>query len=167
MSDVCTSKNLPPRERARLERPVVLTNDAQKWGPWAGKILTGAESEFDGTTNLFAIDTNGAVARFDLGISAEDFDIIPPNQDLYCVDEHDGVVLKLSQTLLTNYVGDLLIAQGGRAAPPPELFIVHWDGVQFVCRDIEVPYYSKGTFTTNDNELESCVFAPMRIPPLP
>src|ERR1051326_6678130 len=119
MSAACISNGVAPREQARLERPVVLTNDAQKWGPWAGKILTGAESEFDGTTNLFAIDTNGAVARFDLGISAEDFDIIPPNQDLYCVDEHDGVVLKVSQTLLTNYVGDLLITQGGRAAALP------------------------------------------------
>src|ERR1051326_1456160 len=159
--------NFASLEHLHCEGVITLTNDSQRWGPWAGKILTGAESEFDGTTNLFAVDTNGVVARFDLGISAEDFDVIPPNQDLYCVDEHDGLVLKVSQTLLTNYVGDLLITQGGRAAPPPELFIVHWDGLRFVCRGIEVPYYSKGTFTTNDNELESCVFAPMRIPPLP
>ena len=158
--------NLASLEHLHCEGVITLTNDAQRWGPWAGKILTGSETEFSGATNIFAIDTNGAVAKFDLGISAEDFDVIPPNQDLYCVDEHDGLVLKVSQTLLTNYVGDLLITQGGRAAPPPELFIVHWDGVKFVCRGIEVPYYSKGTFTTNDNELESCVFAPINIPPL-
>ena len=125
MPGACILKDALPRERACSKRPVALLNDTQKWGPLAARIITGAETEFDGSTNLFAIGTNGVVTRFDLGISAEHFDIIATNQDLYCGDEREGVVLKLSRTLLANYVGDLLITQGGRYVPPPELFILH------------------------------------------
>jgi hypothetical protein len=149
---------------------VSLTNDVPRWGPWAGRIRTGAETEYSGATNLSAIDTNGVVARFDLGISAESFNLIQTNQDLYLLDESEdggqipGQVLKLSHGLLKDYVGDLLITQGGRYAPPPELFIVHWNGAQFVLRRIPVQYYSKGTHSPD--ELESSTFAPIDIPPL-
>jgi hypothetical protein len=162
--------NLVSLPSLHCEGVITLTNDVPRWGPWAGKILTGAESEFDGTTNLFAIDTNGAVARFDLGISAESFNLIQTNQDLYLLDESEdggqipGQVLKLSHTLLKDYVGDLLITQGGRYAPPPELFIVHWDGARFVLRRIPVRYYSKETHLPD--ELESSTFAPINLPPL-
>src|ERR1051326_1566361 len=115
MSAACISNGVAPREQARLERPVSLTNDVPRWGPWAGRIRTGAETEYSGATNLSAIDTNGVVARFDLGISAESFNLIQTNQDLYLLDESEdgdqipGQVLKLSHTLLKDYVGDLLI----------------------------------------------------------
>ena len=123
---------------------ITLTNDVARWGPWAGKIITGAETTPNNGRNLiFAIDTNGTVSAFDLGIinvdqqngvglSCEHFDIIPPNQDLYLIgEEADGKILKVSHTLFTNYVGDLLITQGGLWVGRPELYIVHWNGSQF------------------------------------
>jgi hypothetical protein len=53
-----------------LEGVITLTNDVAKWGPWAGKIITGAESFVDTNGNydptIFAIDTNGIVTPFAL-----------------------------------------------------------------------------------------------------
>jgi hypothetical protein len=163
-------KSVLPRKSARFGKPAALTISTQRSWPWAGRIRTGAETEYSGATNLFAIDTNGVVARFDLGISGESFNLIQTNQDLYLLDESEdggqipGQVLKLSHTLLKDYVGDLLITQGGRYAPPPELFIVHWNGAQFVLRRIPVQYYSKEIHLPD--ELESATFAPINLPPL-
>jgi len=160
--------NLP---RPHLEGVVTLANDVQKWGPWAGKIITGRESAF-GPNNqprplIHAIDTNGTVASFALGIAPEDFDVIPTNQDLYITAYNEGQILKISKSLLTNFVGDLLITQEGNglAIPPipPKLFIVRREPTdpcsEFVMRTISVPSYVQG--------LEHVTFAPITLTNLP
>jgi hypothetical protein len=96
------------------------------------------------------------------GIQSEDFDIIPANQDLYCVNYHDSgdsALLKLSGRWLTNYVGDLLITQAGEVDNPPKLFIVHWDSTNsaFVTRSISLPSMFGGRF-------EHVAFAPIEFP---
>jgi hypothetical protein len=147
-----------------LEGVITLTNDPAKWGPFAGKIITGAESQ----TNeyglprplVYAISTNGDVQSFDLGIAPEDFDVIKPGQDLYCLDESGPVSLrKVSSTLLTNYWGDLLITQEGAFGPDLEgarLFIVHWDNsnTNFVIRSL---------FDVLE-KFEHVTFAPINLP---
>lgn len=157
------------------EGVITLTNDVARWGPWAGKIITGAETTPNNGRNLiFAIDTNGTVSTFDLGIislgpgadfglSCEHFDIIPPNQDLYLIGEEvNGKLLKLSGTLLTNYVGDLLITQGGLWVGQRELYIVHWNGSDFIPHGIPLTYYSlNNTNFNNIEEIEGVIFAPI------
>jgi hypothetical protein len=101
--------------RPHLEGVITLTNDVQKWGPWAGKIITGTESEI--LPKIYAIATNGAVTSFSLGIGPEDFDLIPTNQDLYCADENSYQILKVSRSYFSSYVGDLLITQSGDGNP--------------------------------------------------
>ena len=131
---------------------MVLTNDVQKWGPWAGKIITGAESKFPPA--IYAVDTNGSALAFNLNIEPEDFDIIPPYQDLYCTDQTAGRLLKVSRDVFTNYWGDLLVTQEG-AISGAKLFIVHWDAgtSNFVTRPIP--------FT---NWFEHVTFAPVSLP---
>jgi hypothetical protein len=138
-----------------LEGVVTLTNDIGKWGPWAGKIITGAESETPPL--IYAVDTNGVVSSFDLGIGPEDFDIIPPNQDLYCTDEQHQEIHKLPRILLTNYWGDLLITQSGdgQAGAVPKLFIVKWDATNHVFNVRSI---------THDGEFEHVTFAPISLP---
>ena len=119
-------------------------------------------SAADTTKDVPTLESRGAVAAFDLGISAEDFDLIKTNQDLYCLYETEGKVLKISRTLLTAYVGDLLITQGGLYVGQPELFIIHWDGTQFLRRLIPLDYYSQNTYTSP--ELEQSTFAPIGLP---
>ncbi len=149
-----------------LEGVITLTNDVTKWGPFAGKIITGAEA----VTNVYgqieplvyAISTNGEVQSFNLGIAPEDFDIIKTNQDLYCVDWSQSKIRKVSSTLLTNYVGDLLITEEGAEGVTPQegrLFIVHWDNANtnFVVRSL----WNQGYW------FEHVTFAPINLPSYP
>lgn len=143
-----------------LEGVISLTNDTNRWGPWAGKILTG--DEFQGI--LYTVATNGNVNSYDLGIAPDDFILIPANQDLYVCDYGKDRIIKLSRTFLTNYVGDLLITQesGNNGNYGNELFIVNWGGTNFVTRAIT------GSVVTNGiGEFEDAAFAPLNLPSQP
>ena len=64
---------------------------------------------------------------------------------------------------LTNYVGDMLITQGGRHVGEPAFYIVHWNGSDFTPRGIPVSRYSDNQFT-DLGEIEGAVFAPTNLP---
>lgn len=148
-----------------LEGVITLTNDVQKWGPWAGKIITGDED--NDPRLIYAIDTNGVVTPYDTtalipgGVYPEDFDIIPPNQSLYACDYAANTIVKLSASYLTNYVGDLLVTQAGEPPAKAKLFIVHWDTVttNFVTRSIS---YKRAD--GSDGRFEHVTFAPIEMP---
>lgn len=154
-----------------LEGVITLTNDAQRWGQWAGKIITGDESARDvsGASKplIYSIATNGVVQSFAFGIHAEDFDIIPTNQDLYCVNFYDGLseskVYKISRNVMARYVGDLLITDAGEVEFPPKLFIVHWDNAttNFTLRSVVMPGSLGGQF---NGQFEHVTFAPIDLP---
>ena len=122
-----------------LEGVITLTNDVQKWGPWAGRILTGGESVTP-EPEICAVSASGNVITNKLGIAPEDFDIIPANQDLYCVNQSSGTIEKLSKFFLTDYVGDLLITQSGEFYGGPTLFIVHWNPTNSVFEKISISH---------------------------
>jgi hypothetical protein len=140
-----------------LEGVVTLPNDS-RYGPWSGKLLTGDEI----LDLIYAVDTNGVVTSFDLGIKPDDFRVIPSGQNLYLLnyvdnDPTNSRVLKIDYRAFTNYVGDILIEQAGEVGlpspPPPKLFIVHWSGSAFLTRSIDLNTYYSG-------HLEHVVFAP-------
>jgi hypothetical protein len=139
-----------------LEGIITLTNDVEKWGPWAGKAITGDETE--SPPPIYAIDPNGTVTTHFLGIGSEDFDIIPANQNLYCTDEDHQTILKVPSLFFTNYVGDLLITQSGDGQPgaSPALFIVHWENstTNFIITPILHP----------GGRFEHMTFAPIDLP---
>jgi hypothetical protein len=144
-----------------LENVITLPNTTN-WGPWAGKILTA--DEYNTNRVFFAIDTNGNTTVYNSadwfpgGIAPEDFDLIPTDQDLYTCDKACNGVMKLSRTWLTNYGGQLLITQGGEAGALARLFIVRWNGTEFVAQCI--PYFR---FCGDNPNLEHSTFAPMNI----
>ena len=155
---------------AHLEGAIVLTNDAIRWGPWAGKILTGDEVATNSNSFqplIYAVDTNGFTSSYALGIAPEDFDIIPTNQDLYCVafnttNSAASKMLKLSNALLNNYVGDLLVTQAGEE-PFPRAEALYCalgqsSGV-FQVRSISLP-------NSFNSHFEHVTFAPINIPAL-
>ncbi len=95
----------------------------------------------------------------------EDFDIIPPNQDFYVLDQHDNRILKLSRNLLTNFVGDLMVVQEGfiddsqNLVPrdhPAKLMVMHWTGTNFITR--------MSISRRHNDWWEHGTFAPMNIP---
>ncbi|MCX6884034.1 MAG: hypothetical protein NTX27_03220 [Verrucomicrobia bacterium] len=150
-----------------LEGVTTITNDAARWGPWAGKILTGDETVSQPYWVphgiIYATDTNGVTTSHALGIHPEDFDIVPPDQSLYCLN-YDGSaskILKLSKSLLTNYVGDLLITQAGESHVEAKLYFVHWTGTNFMTRSISLPT------SVFSGQFEHVTFAPIELPNLP
>ncbi len=116
-----------------------LPNDQQKYGPWAGKIVTGAERRLP-VPFIYTIDTNGNVADFAEGIAPEDFDIIPAGQALYCNDGEGGKIYKVPAAYFSECVGDLLITQAGEVWNyPAVLLVLHWDGSHFVRKSFFPP----------------------------
>jgi hypothetical protein len=112
------------------------------------------------TLGIRGFDTNGVVVPYALGIEPEDFDLIPPNQDLYCADFNENVVLKLSRTLFTRYWGDLLITQSGDGVPGGSgaLFIVHWDSARTTFQVHNISFVG---------QFEHVTFAPIDLPSSP
>ncbi len=143
-------------QTSHLEGVAVLPDDPV-WGDWAGKILTG--NEYAGV--IYAVDTNGAATPYSLGIHPEDFDLIPPDQDLYCTAYEDsaGAILKIPRAYFADYVGQLLITQAGEHMQPAALYIVRWDGRPVV--SVRIPYPSGYGW-----HFEHVTFAPVSLPPL-
>jgi hypothetical protein len=146
-----------------LEGVITLPNDAQRYGPLAGKIVTGAEAI--APPLVYSIDTNRALVGFDLGIEPEDFNIIPTNQDFYLTAQEANLggnsrIMKLSHTLLTNYWGDLMITQEGAVdnTNGPALFILHWNSTNSVFDVHRISF---------NQAFEHCRFAPIDIPSAP
>jgi hypothetical protein len=149
-----------------LEGVITLPNDTNKFGPWAGKIITGDE-DASPEGLIYTIATNGVVTTNDTstfvsgGIRTEDFDIIPPNQNLYGCDPEANQIVKLPTIYFTNYVGDLLITDAGEVSAPAKLFIVHWDTATTNFIAIRIPYIRADG---SSGDFEHVTFAPIDFP---
>jgi len=111
-----------------LEGVTTVPNDTAKYGPWAGKILAGAE----GQGRIYTIDSNGVTAFYQLGINPEDFDIVPANENFFGVDFGGQTLWGAPASAFTGMVGDILIAQEF----PGILWHVRWNGSSFEATEI-------------------------------
>ena len=133
------SPTLIATTNTHLEGLTTVPNDVAKYGPWAGKILAGAE----GQGRIYAIATDGTVTFFQLGINPEDIDIIPANENFYGVDFAEGKIKGAAASEFASMVGDVLIAQEGG-----QLWHVKWNGVGFDTEVIAtVPQWEHVTFS--------------------
>jgi len=148
---------------ALLEGVITIPVTATNLGPWAGKIITGSEQN----DVIYSIDTNAVVTPYpNLGIKPEDFKLIPANQDLYCADYDNGLIVKLSRNYFTNNIGDLLIVKEGgvNGGGEARLYVVRWDGTNFVSKYIP---YNTATITNSLSytpNFEHVTFAPINLP---
>lgn len=125
-----------------LEGVITVPNDPVKYGPWAGKILAGAEQQ----GLIYSIDSAGTIASFALGINPEDFDIVPANQNFYGVN-YPSQLLGAPPSEFVGMVGDIIVTQES----PGILFDVKWDNInsQFVTQNIaQVSQWEHVTFST-------------------
>ena len=106
-----------------LEGLNTIPDDPARYGPWAGKILIGAEQQ----SRLYTVDAQGAVAFYELGIAPEDIEVIPANQNFFGSDFGGGNLWGIRASSFAGMVGDLLIAQEA----PGILWWVRWNGVSF------------------------------------
>jgi RHS repeat-associated protein len=117
-----------PTLLANIRTPIaegllVVPNDALRYGPWAGKIIVGGESQ----TLLFAIDAQGNVTTFDLGIPSESIKLIPANENFFGVDFGGSTLWGIPASELTGFAGDILIAEEFSGL----LWVIHWNGTNF------------------------------------
>jgi len=130
-----------------LEGVTTVPNDTVKYGPWAGKILTGAEQQ----NRIYAIGASGNTAFFSLGIDPEDFDLIPANENFFGVDFGGGILWTAPAAEFADKVGDVLITQEF----PANLYHVRWTGAQFqVTRIAQASQWEHVTFSTSP--LDTC-----------
>jgi hypothetical protein len=139
------------------------------WGPWAGRIITGDEFQ----RLIYTVNTNGVVTPYDtttLGLSGmrvEDFEIIPPDQDLYGCDLFGNALVKLSREHLRGVVGDLLITEAGEYGSSAEkigkVFVLRWDNASGRFQVVHVPYLRRDG---SNGLFEHVSFAPIDLPPL-
>lgn len=129
-----------------IEGLAIVPDDSAKYGPWAGKILIGAES----VSRIYAIDPQGNVDKpYDLGIEEpEDIAIVPANENFFGIDHTANILYGAPSSEFVGMVGDILISQEEN---PGNLFSVHWDGKSAsfqVTKVAEVTQWEQMTFST-------------------
>lgn len=130
-----------------LEGVTTAPNNPANYGPWAGKILAGAEQQ----GRIYTVDAQGSTAFFSLGINPEDIDIIPANENFFGIDFSGRTLWTAPPSEFADKVGDVLIAQedGG------QLFHVRWNGTQFqVTQVAQVTQWEHVTFSTSS--IDTC-----------
>jgi hypothetical protein len=141
-----TSAGIPTKLASlgtHLEGVTTVPNDVLKYGPWAGKILAGAEQQ----GCVYSIDALGNRQCWSLGINPEDIDIIPTNGNFFGVDYGGGVLWGAPASEFAGMTGDVLITQEA----PGLLWHVRWDAASnaFQATQIaQVTQWEHVTFST-------------------
>jgi RHS repeat-associated protein len=124
----------------RLEGVTVVPNDPDRYGPWAGKILTGAKEQ----GLVYAIDPQGVTTSYQFGINPEDITVIPAHENFYGVDPGEQKIWGAPANAFSSIIGDVLIAQES----PGTLSRVHWNGIEFEVSQIaQVTQWKQITFS--------------------
>ncbi len=130
---------------APLHGVLVVPDQPDRYGPWAGKILSATVEE---NPALVAVDAHGAIQRFPLdpGVNDNtvileprtpvDLEIVPSHQNFFAV-HGQGLAQKLSGIAaadLSAFVGDVIVAINWPTSA--DLRRVTWDGSAFVMSNI-------------------------------
>ncbi|HYI07797.1 MAG TPA: discoidin domain-containing protein [Thermoanaerobaculia bacterium] len=101
---------------------VTVPDDADRYGPLAGKIVAGAQSQ----PSLYAIDAQGNTTSYPLGIVPGDLAVVAEHANFYGVDSAAGTIWGAPDAAFDALAGDLVVAQ--RA--PGVLARLHWNGTE-------------------------------------
>jgi len=102
-----------------LEGVTTVPDEPARYGPWAGKILIGAEDQ----GRIYTVSAAGSVTSYAIGVAPEDIEIIPENQNFYGVDYGGRTLWGAPASAFADLVGDVLVAQES----PGILWHVRWD----------------------------------------
>jgi fibro-slime domain-containing protein/RHS repeat-associated protein len=105
-----------------LSGVTTIPEDAEKYGPWSGKILAGAKQQ----GLIYALDITGNVVTYTLGVNPGDIRLIPAHENFYGVDPLSRKLWGAPADAFADMIGDILIAE-----PSGMLTHVHWTGTEF------------------------------------
>lgn len=139
-----------------LEGLATVPNDPLKYGPLAGRIIAGAESQ----GRLYIIDTAGGVSFITPGVNVEDIDLITPNENFFGVNFGTGRLLGAPASEFASIAGDILLTQevGGTSG----LFRLYWNGSSLVTEAVTL---NPGSF--NPGQWEHVTFSSAGIVEIP
>ncbi len=139
-----------------LEGVITVPDDAAKYGPLAGKIITGAE----GQGRLYTIDVAGNVEIFNPGVNIEDIDLIPADENFFGVNFGTGKILGAPASSFASMVGDILLTQEFHSGSG--LFRLFWDGSTLQAEELALASGSAPV-----GQWEHVTFAPAGVSEIP
>jgi len=131
----------------RLAGVAVLPDDPDRYGPWSGKILTGAKDQ----SLVYAIDAQGQSSSLAVNVQPQDIDVVPAQENFFAVDTVSRKVWGASDGAFAAIIGDILVTQQS----PGVITRLRWNGVQFVASPL-----------ASATEFRQVAFAPAGINPI-
>ncbi|HKG60485.1 MAG TPA: RHS repeat-associated core domain-containing protein [Pyrinomonadaceae bacterium] len=131
----------------RLAGVAALPNDPDRYGPWSGKILTGAKD----LSLVYAIDAQGQSSSLLVNVQPQDVDVVPAQENFFAVDAVGQKIWGASDGAFAGIIGDILVTQQA----PGVITRLRWNGVQFVASQL-----------ASATELKQVAFAPAGINPI-
>jgi hypothetical protein len=124
---------------AALAGVVSLPNDPDRYGPWAGRILTGAPSQ----SAVHAINAAGQSVSQNVSVNPAELLVVPPQENLYGTDPVSQKIWGAADDAFAGLTGEILVAQ----TAPGKLGRLRWNGSAFEFNQLaEVPSWRQLTF---------------------
>ena len=86
---------------------MTIANDPDRYGPWAGILIGGENSDA-----IYAVDAAGQVTSYQLGIRAENINIVPAQENFFGVDFGGAAIYGASASQFKDMVGDVADVRG-------------------------------------------------------
>ncbi|HKG48076.1 MAG TPA: RHS repeat-associated core domain-containing protein [Pyrinomonadaceae bacterium] len=131
----------------RLAGVASLPDDPDRYGPWSGKILTGAKDQ----SLVYAIDAQGQSSSVTVNVQPQDIDVVPAQENFFAVDSVGQKVWGASDGAFAGIIGDILVTQQA----PGVITRLRWNGVEFVASQL-----------ASATEFKQVAFAPAGINPI-
>jgi hypothetical protein len=135
-----------------LEGLITVPNAPERYGPLAGKIISGAE----GSGALHAFDMQGNHEVYYLGVNIEDIDLIRLDENFFGVNYGSSRLLGVAIHEWRPIAGDILLVQESHS--DSGMYWLHWDGTNLVAD--QLPLTSTSTYSS---QWEHVTFAPAGI----
>ncbi len=113
-----------------LEGLVTVPDAPSRYGPLAGMLLAGAEAE----GLLYAVERDGTVQSYDIGVDVEDLDIINPYENFFGVNFGTSRLVGASAGFFLPMAGDILVTE--ELVTSVGLFHLRWDGTDLVATEL-------------------------------
>ncbi len=110
-----------------LSGVTVIPEAPEKYGPWSGKILVGAEDQ----GLIYTVDAAGQVVTYTLGINPADIRLIPAHENFYGIDPVSRKIWGAPADAFADVIGDILVAQSSGV-----LTHIRWNGTDFETKQI-------------------------------
>jgi len=109
-----------------LEGLISVPNAPERYGPLAGRIITGAENE----GRLYTVATDGSYDYYELGVSVEDIDIIPPGENFFGVNYGSSRLVGTPAGQFAAIAGDIVLTQEMHSGAG--LYRLYWTGTELL-----------------------------------